>query len=500
MRAPPVLGLAALLAPLAADATPLVLAHQGRLVDAGGVPLEGAFQLHLSLYDQASGGSPVWTETDNANLEGGYFSTLLGDGTPLPLSAFAEGDLYLGVAVDDAPELSPRLLLASVPTALRAHTATHLDGPVPYAALPVGQAAETVAAGDDPRFDALSGELAVLGERATALETSASEASAALGALATRADQAEQAAESLGQSVGTVRTMLTETQAQVEAVEGQLGELADHVEATYLPAAEAEDRFAPLPSGGGFTGTFWVEVQEGAGDPLDPATVLFLDFEDGLKDLSAHDHQVRAFDSATIVGDAKHGDHAIRFGDGGRGRLEVPWHEAFRIGTGADFTLDWWVKYDAAESGSPCHRVFQWGANLSNGFHVFYCSSTDNVGIGVSGSTNVGTPVAPLRGTGWHHFAVVRSAGTAKVYVDGIERASGAWTRENSTGSTLYFSAYPGDPTNTSAYWMHGNLDDVRFTVGKALWTSAFTPPTGIGPATVRKQVTVRDGVVVSME
>lgn len=112
-----------LLISLQAAATPLAFTHQARLLDAAGQPLDGTFAITFSLYADASGGSPLWTETANAQIEDGFLSHVLGSGTSLDLAHFNGETRYLALSIDAAPELSPRVPLTSVPYALRASRA-----------------------------------------------------------------------------------------------------------------------------------------------------------------------------------------------------------------------------------------------------------------------------------------------------------------------------------------------------------------------------------------
>ncbi len=117
-------GLVAALSLLAstASAVPDQMAHQGRLHDALGAPLSGSHSLTFSIYDSASGGSPLWTETQaSVDFDDGYFSVEL---TGLDAADFDGSDLYLGLAVDSGPEMATRLQLDTVPYAFRAATAS----------------------------------------------------------------------------------------------------------------------------------------------------------------------------------------------------------------------------------------------------------------------------------------------------------------------------------------------------------------------------------------
>lgn len=97
-----------------ATAAPLEVAHRGLLRDADGVPLDGAHTLTATLYDAAN--AAVWTRryVDVAVAEGHYALTLGDDGL-LDGDDLARGPLYLGIAVDAAPEMPLRTQLYAAP-------------------------------------------------------------------------------------------------------------------------------------------------------------------------------------------------------------------------------------------------------------------------------------------------------------------------------------------------------------------------------------------------
>jgi len=110
-----------------AAAAPLTFSHQGRLFDAAGDPLTGAHTIAFALHDAPSGGATLWSEPHTVQFDNGYYAVVLGSSSPLDPADFASDDVYLGLAVDGAPPLA-RTQLHSVPWALRADTATNVDG------------------------------------------------------------------------------------------------------------------------------------------------------------------------------------------------------------------------------------------------------------------------------------------------------------------------------------------------------------------------------------
>ena len=106
-------------------ATTPALNYQGRLLDpVNGQPkADGAYTFTFRIYNTATGGAPLWTETKSVSVNKGLFSTLLGDTTPLDATIFTGQDLYLGVTIGTDPEAAPRQRLAHVAYALYAEKA-----------------------------------------------------------------------------------------------------------------------------------------------------------------------------------------------------------------------------------------------------------------------------------------------------------------------------------------------------------------------------------------
>lgn len=120
------LAITAALATTVGAAVPGTLTQQGRLIDkATGKPVTGAKDFTFSIYNAATGGTALWTETQSLTLDDGYFSTPLGATTPFPAGLFdGSGPRFLGVKIGTDAELSPREAMNSVPFALTAGSTT----------------------------------------------------------------------------------------------------------------------------------------------------------------------------------------------------------------------------------------------------------------------------------------------------------------------------------------------------------------------------------------
>lgn len=120
MRMATVLSLLLLLfLPLAAD-VPHLISFQGRLTDAvsGNPVLDGTYDLTFRLYDAASGGTLLWSETQTGvQVSGGLYHVLLGQVAPFGALHFDQ-QLYLALQVGANPEMAARYQLASAASAL----------------------------------------------------------------------------------------------------------------------------------------------------------------------------------------------------------------------------------------------------------------------------------------------------------------------------------------------------------------------------------------------
>jgi hypothetical protein len=109
---------------------PPTLHYQGRLLDpiSGQPKVDGAYSMLFSIYNQASGGSPLWSEARSVTISKGIFSARLGETSVLNTSLFDGQDLWLGLSVGADPEMTPRQPLLYVPYAVYAQNAKTLNG------------------------------------------------------------------------------------------------------------------------------------------------------------------------------------------------------------------------------------------------------------------------------------------------------------------------------------------------------------------------------------
>ena len=119
--------------PTALTPVPRVVWFSGAFHPADGQPVAKIETVTLAVYADQQGGTPLWEETHTVVMgNDGRYNVLLGSKTAdgLPLDLFTTGEpRWLGVRFDRAAETEqPRVLLASVPYALKAADAETLGG------------------------------------------------------------------------------------------------------------------------------------------------------------------------------------------------------------------------------------------------------------------------------------------------------------------------------------------------------------------------------------
>jgi hypothetical protein len=171
------------------------------------------------------------------------------------------------------------------------------------------------------------------------------------------------------------------------------------------------------------------------------------------------------------VGDAKiryetpyAGSYYSNYFDGSGDYLSIASSTAFGFGTG-DFTIEFWA-YSTSTSRQD------W-VDISDGTNrvLFYYtgSAVTFYGNGVTAITG-----AALVTNAWVHYALVKSSGSTKLYVNGTQAGSTYATNQN-YGTTAAVSI--GKDMFGSTY-ITGNLSNFRVVKGTAVYTTNFTPST----------------------
>jgi len=110
---------------------PRLIRFSGVAKDETGKPVPGVLGITFALYRDEQGGAPLWIETQNVQADAaGHYTVLLGSATQdgVPLSLFSSAEVHwIGTQISGHSEQT-RVLLLSVPYALKAADAETLGG------------------------------------------------------------------------------------------------------------------------------------------------------------------------------------------------------------------------------------------------------------------------------------------------------------------------------------------------------------------------------------
>lgn len=125
-----------------AEAVPLQLSQQGRMLDASGAAVTGYHDITFRVYDDISIGLLLWEEVLTVDFNNGYYAAVLGTdelNNPLDESVLSLYPLYLELEVDGSGPLSPRQPILSAPYAQMSGQANSLSGgPVDATQISIG--------------------------------------------------------------------------------------------------------------------------------------------------------------------------------------------------------------------------------------------------------------------------------------------------------------------------------------------------------------------------
>ena len=114
-----------------AQAVPLQLTQQGRILDSSGSGVSGLHDLTFRVYDSDSSGTLLWWETITVNFINGYYSSVLGadeQNNPLDSDTLSQYPIWLELQLDSNAPMTNRQAINSAPYAQISGTAESVDG------------------------------------------------------------------------------------------------------------------------------------------------------------------------------------------------------------------------------------------------------------------------------------------------------------------------------------------------------------------------------------
>jgi len=164
--------------------------------------------------------------------------------------------------------------------------------------------------------------------------------------------------------------------------------------------------------------------------------------------------------------------------DGSGDYLSTPDSADWAFG-GGDFTIDFWVRFNALPAVGQEHAII---SQLANGNNLWWIEVRNSGGtyywnffqyeagtetIAFKRSTTLSTNT-------WYHVAVVRSGNSWYWFQDGTQLGTTATI--SAAVANFAGSLYVGQVGN-GAWYLNGWLDEVRVSKGAARWAGDFTPP-----------------------
>jgi hypothetical protein len=204
-----------------------------------------------------------------------------------------------------------------------------------------------------------------------------------------------------------------------------------------------------------------------------------------IADGSSNNHTVTANGNTSIkrsspfdyLGYTKAGRGGSVYFDGSGDNLSLSGHSDFNMGS--NFTFECWCYCTAIGGGDNDLLMLVWDGSSNNSAWVSYTGSSkfefriSYVGGWALTLTSAGT--FPINQ--WYHVAATRNSGTAYLFINGKQEATGSNSTDiSSTGNVVNIGS------QGSGRHFNGYIADARIINGTAVYTSAFTPP--IAPLT----------------
>lgn len=185
--------------------------------------------------------------------------------------------------------------------------------------------------------------------------------------------------------------------------------------------------------------------------------------------------------------------------NGSTGYLLGGTNAAYTLGTG-DFSIEFWM--NGSTTGSVVSPIGFGGSSVSNVPNVFLnVTATANVRLNSTNGSALTTGANVWSANTWAHVVVTRQTGVARIFVNGVLQAQGAFT-DNLVGTDLCIgrSYY-----NASQEYFYGALSNLRVVKGSvpttyqtsstSIGATIFTPPTT--PLTTTSQGTTAANVSI---
>jgi len=185
----------------------------------------------------------------------------------------------------------------------------------------------------------------------------------------------------------------------------------------------------------------------------------------------------------------------IRYVDTGVTSASILYNNPVQLqfGTG-DFTWEAWIRPDVAPSVGFFNVLWDSrasGESLTNRFYADFHGGGDNRARAIVAGTSIYT--SSLSVGQWYHFAVCRSSGVSRVFLNGVLQGSvsDSFNYSNGTSRPVLFNNL-----NLNMRGVGYSVDEIRVTKGVARYTSDFTIPATAFPGSSSSDYSRTTGLV----
>ena len=155
-----------------------------------------------------------------------------------------------------------------------------------------------------------------------------------------------------------------------------------------------------------------------------------------------------------------------------------------KFGT-SDWTIEFWMyanTIDTSEQENDFASILDFGYGIGSGNSTtgaWFAVHQEDATLHLAFNNNNQVQSSNfLTANTWHHIAITRTSNTAKIYGDGTQVATVSCS-QNFTDATWRFLDIGSQPGSTTERNFDGYISNLRIIKGTALYTAAFTPPTG---------------------
>jgi hypothetical protein len=181
----------------------------------------------------------------------------------------------------------------------------------------------------------------------------------------------------------------------------------------------------------------------------------------------------------------KYGTGSMYFDGNGDG-LSYPVRPVTDLGSG-DLTVEWWSYQSSglpylSNDGVYSGEIYSGGATGALGIFFYSSSNTNaatNMWVFIYGVATIFQPAISISLNQWNFFALTRTAGVWKLFVNGTQVAT---STSQGTYNLVNNSSIGYRPTANFYNYFPGYIDDFRVTKGVSRYPYNFTPPTAALP------------------